>query len=56
MLKTIPAVIRFMKASLLRLSPEFSRASLRGYIFLFDAGRDDGDKNTAPHRPVAAAH
>jgi len=42
-----------MEASLLR-SPGFTRASSPEAIFLFDAGFDDGDRDTAPHRPVAA--
>jgi hypothetical protein len=43
-----------MEASLLRLALGFTRASPGGWIFLFDAGRNDRDKDTAPHQPVAA--
>jgi hypothetical protein len=53
MVKTIPAVIRFMEASLLRIARVRPRKPPRLDLFLFDAGRDDSDKDTAPHRPVA---
>jgi hypothetical protein len=56
MLKTIAAVMRFIEASLLRLSPGSPVQAPRGHIFLFGAARDDGDRDTAPHRPVAFQH
>jgi hypothetical protein len=49
MVKTIPAVVRFMEASLLCIA-RFIRAAYPRPIFSFDAG----DKDTASHRPVAS--